>query len=434
MISARSLTLILACAIAVPAAQTRAADGAAGLKKLFNLGGKNTPPAVDAARQQFDVLRSIDPKDSRINYAYGVVLVNQHQYADAIPHLSRYLESQPEDFGAVRVKIWAQLQLKQYAEVLDTGTAIGRRFPKPSAAQPQAEWVEVAEFLGTVFGYLEVVRPAAVDAKKAAARKHELVSRLGDTYLPAFDRGREAVVARLAELENERDAKHRQAVSAIEAGKEQANELLKENREKAAAESDAAQTSREQLKDAQRELSLIRGQLTSLNRDRTRLSAQIVTAQAQLANLQPPPTTTNKSVVNNRPGPPRPGDVLNRTFTSTTSRIEFDRYVQAAALANALAQLSKQAFDVDRRILELLTRAAELGDTSAKEALARAESEAQAAKAAKKAKQLERKLASTKAPPAPRGGPPVGRMAMFSTYVPFPYEEETRRVLGWFER
>jgi hypothetical protein len=46
---------------------------------------------------------------------------------------------------------------------------------------------------------------------------------------------------------------------------------------------------------------------------------------------------------------------------------------------------------------------------------------------------LQRKIDSIRTPPAPRAGPPTGRMAMFSTYVPFPYEEEKERVLNWFK-
>src|SRR5580700_4407043 len=88
-------TTAVAALFAVFVAQSTlfGADLAKDTAKLFEFGTKNTPTAVAAAKSQFEQLKRIDPMDRRIDYAYGVALVNQHRYREALPLLSRYLDS-----------------------------------------------------------------------------------------------------------------------------------------------------------------------------------------------------------------------------------------------------------------------------------------------------------------------------------------------------
>ena len=138
-----------------------------------------------------------------------------------------------------------------------------------------------ARFLGTAFGYLELVRPAAIDSQLKTARKNEILTRLGERYSKSFDEGRNAVAERLAELQGQREAEQEKSVAAIEKKKDQIKDELQKDRQKISDREEKAQTSSEQLRDATRELSVVQQQLGSLNGDRTRLGIQIVSVQAR---------------------------------------------------------------------------------------------------------------------------------------------------------
>ncbi len=377
-----------------------------------------------AAKAQYEQLKRVDPKDRRIDYAYALVLVNQHKYHDAIPLLSRYLESGKGELNAYSIKMWAQIQDRRYADVLDQASALSQRFPKDAGAAPRADYLDAARFLGTVFGYLELARPAAIDSQLKTARKNEILTRLGERYSKSFDEGRNAVAERLAELQGQREAEQEKSVAAIEKKKDQIKDELQKDRQKISDREEKAQTSSEQLRDATRELSVVQQQLGSLNGDRTRLGIQIITLQAQLTQILGP---LNFVVTPNSNGGLTANGVTPANPTIAT-------YAQARAASLALAALNKQAFDMDRKILALKSRAAELSGTGEQQAATIEKSEQDVEQAEKHAKAIERRLHRETPRPTSRAGVLTGKMTLLSTYAPFPYEQEKKRVLTWFAK
>ena len=133
----------------------------------------------------------------------------------------------------------------------------------------------------------------------------------------------------------------------------------------------------------------------------------------------------------------RPDDALRlggpvRRVDTYVNTADIGRWAQARTLAISLGRLNKQAFDMDRQILGLKIRAAKLMGDGTKAAELLEESATLSAKAEKRAAALERQLNRIKTPAAarsstPRSAAPTGRMAQFSTYVPFPYEQERER-------
>ncbi len=432
----RQRVLLMAYLIAAAPLCARGADILPGMAKLFDLGMKNTPPAVKAARQTAVRLKRANMKDMRVDYAFGVVLANQRRYDDAIRLLERYLKTQPRDFAAHQVKIWAEMQNKRYADVLKSAAAISKQLPVVPGAALHDDDVEAAQFLGMIFGYLELVRPGDVSDKTLSAHKNAVLARLGETYLSAFDEGRAVVAAKLAELEADRDARLQRAEQAASQRKEQNEAALNDNLEKVSNQREAIQTSTEQLRDAQREFSVIQRQLASLADDRRRITAQMVILQAQLAQVLPPATNTNlgQPITSNRNstaiarGVIRAEDLTN----DPNATLSIEQFARATALSLALAGLNKQAFDVDRRIFELRTRGGELAGHGRQQAQTLRQSQEIAAKAAKRADRIEKQLARDEAAVARSSAAPSGRILRFSTYFPLPYEREKERVLGWF--
>jgi hypothetical protein len=418
------LCVLVLVGSAAACAAGSAADARRELAAMFGAGLKNTPPAIAEARQHAARLRDAHPGDARIYYAYGLVLANQRRYGDALTLISRYLQAQPDDAGALGVKLWVELQDKRFDAALETAAALAEHLPPPRNAQEQAAGSQIAKLLGSVFGYLELTRPGSVGEQQLGQQKNALVARLGETYLSAFDEGRQRVGAELSGMEAQRDARLKRAQEIVDARKQQTETALSQSRERVEAQRATIQSSAEQLQDAQRELAVIQNQLATLANDRTQLAAQIATVQASLQALD---STTYSSKTTTE------GTGRNLYETRRTDvKISYENYVQAAALAVTLAGLNQQAFDLDRQILDLQTRAAQLGGKGQREAQTLAQSQAIATDAAKRAGRLEKQLARVESSVRPRPAAPSGRMTVFSTYVPLPYQQESERVLGWF--
>src|SRR5690348_1806880 len=86
--------------LAWPLHMSCAAGSARDVEKMFVSGAKSTPPAVTAAKSQYEVLKRARPNDARVEYAYGLVLVAQHRYREALPKLDQYIENNPGDLTA----------------------------------------------------------------------------------------------------------------------------------------------------------------------------------------------------------------------------------------------------------------------------------------------------------------------------------------------
>ncbi len=408
------LALPIVTALLAPLAYpsvVRGSELGTGISRLFDLGTKNTPPALAATKSQYEQLKRGNPKDRRIDYAYGVVLLNQHKYRDALPLLSRYLETGGADLNAYRAKIWAQLQDRKYADALDEMVALGKRLHRDPNAQIETSCAETARFIGAVFAYLELARPGTVETASASKRRTAVLAQLSDRYSPAFDEGRNQVAARLGELQRTQKAAKEKLAAVIEDRQQLEKTALAEDRGKIAVQQEAMQSNAEQLREAERELIVINNQLASLRGDRTRVGAQIVTIQTQLLEMQQQAITANRPVA------------------------DIGLQAQARGLSLSMAGLNKQAFDMDRRILALQNRAAALMGKGQQEAQTLAQRDAVVQKAAKHAKAVEKKLAREEAAP-PKASTAVltSQMTSLSTYLPFPYEQEKKRVLGWFEK
>jgi hypothetical protein len=412
-------------AVAVRPTMLPAADLSGGVSRLFELGAKNTPPAVQAARAQYEDLKRISPRDPRLDYAYGVVLLNQHRYADALPLVDKYLAENGEDRQAARVRLWALLQDRRYADALDQALALAERFPNRPPAKGDEQHSETARFLGKVFGYLESARPSGLDSQVKSDCTNQLLARLGDAYLPAFDEGRQQVADRFAKFHHERQADDERRAVAAQKRLAEVAVTLEENEANADAGRQIVDASGEQLQDARRALTVIRHELSGLMQDRVRLGAQIVALQVQIAQIQEP---TSSTIVDPSARDPSRGQLI----VTTGPRIRADDLWRLQSLAVTLGVLNRQALEMDKRILSLRAEAAKALDKGRQEAQTLAETQNAVRQAELRAANLEkqaRRLETQR--PAPRGVL-TAEMRRLTTYLPFPYDEETQRVLAWF--
>jgi hypothetical protein len=419
------LTIVLASSLP-------ARDLAPRVGSLFELGRKNTPSAVTAAKSYYEQLKREYPSDRRIDYAYGIVLLNQRQYRESLGLLTYLQGAGQPNVSVSRAKVWALVQDRKVADALEELVALSKRVARSGDRDPDRSSVEeTARFIGAMFGYLELVRSGAVDSELRTNQRCIVLENLSDRYTPLFDAGRAAVAERLATLKSDHKLFQERKTASDKERQELDEVALDGDHGEIATTEEAMQSHLESVRDAQREWNVIKTQFDSLRTDRTRLSAQIVTVQAQIDALQPP----SRIVVNVSPN--GSATAVNTSAIGPRGRdrlLTNPQYNQIFALSVSLGRLNKQAFDMDRRLLSLQQRSAELSERSLRDADELDRHDAAVQKTAKRAKALEKKINRESAAPKPSTPVLTSQMSALSTYLPFPYEQERKRVLVWFEK
>lgn len=391
-----------------------------GVSSLFQLGEKNTPTQLAAARRQYEALERDFSTSAGLDYSYALVLINQHRYADALPLVERYLARYPNDEDAIRVKLWVRLQTRRYGSALDDAVDLSRRIAEHQAATVERQTIP-AQFLGTVLGYLELVRPEAVDESVRKNAKSEILEALSAQYLDAFDQGRQSVADRLTALKDDQLAKQQRTAQRLAVRREALSTAQEDDRQTIAFNQDKMESSTAELHDTQRKLKVLRHQLATLAQDRAQVTAQIIAVQTQLTQLSA--EWTNDETQRD----------AARRFGVIPESMDLTEYAQFVTLSTTLFSLNRQALRLDQRIAAMQSEANQLGATFNRAAQATAESQAAIKKAGRRAKVLQgqaRRLDKQK--PKSRGL--TAEMKRLSTYLPFPFEEEKRRVLGWFTK
>jgi hypothetical protein len=425
-VTALALLASLLGARALPAAPT-----VEELAKLFAAGEKNTTPSVEAARQIARALKRANRDDLRIDYSFGLVLANQRRYAEAQPLLTRYVAAHSNDWTAHTVKVWNEMQAGQMPAALESMTGLATLLGQSAADDPNVEQLAAAQFMGSCLAFLDRTPQKHLDDQAIAGQVAQIRSVLGKRYQPAFDKGWQSVTAQAEAMlaaQNERiDREQEKAVQK----ERQINDGLKDTAEQIAVQREKGQSSLDAARNSERELQNIRQQFASLSQDRALVGAQIVTIQAQITTIQSNPivisrgasATSSVSIDNG----------TTRAANSLSGGVGIESIAQLQTLSVALANLNRQAFDMDRLLMGLQARGAELAGISQVEFKKLSESQAAAEKAAKRAQSLSKQLDRPESTTAKHAST-TARLARFATFAPLPYEQETNRVLGWFEK
>ncbi len=441
MRSEKQFTLAIAIALLLTVAFGRllpARELAPQVASLFQLGTKNTPSAVAAAKSHYERMKRDNPRDRRIDYAFAIVLVNQHQYLESVELLTGLQQRSKPDVAASRAKVWAQIQGRRITDALQEMAALSQSLKGTGDNDSVSKSNdETARFIGAMFGFLELVRPGTVDNELRSKYRSMVLENLGDRYTPLFDAGHADVAERLDGLQSDRKLAQERKAASHTARLDRDKATLDDALGEIADKEEAMQWHQESMRDAQREWNVVKTQLDSLRADRTRLTAQIVTVQAQISELTRNRTTVLPTTVIDQRRPGTPELDFSTTTTTATNRIfgpTTPEFARVAALAVSLGRLNKQAFDMDRRLLSLQQRSAELSDRGLRDADALDQHDAAAQRTAKRAKALEKKINRESAAPKASTQVPTSQMTALSTYLPFPYEQERKRVLAWFEK
>jgi chromosome segregation ATPase len=369
------------------------------------LAGPNGTGALATVQKQYAQLRKTLPNDPRADYAYALALVGLNRAGDALPLLERYVAQQPDDLAAARTRIWTELQLRRNAAALEHCVGLAERLA--ASKQPAAALDDTARFLGTAIGYLDL--QVGGDEKTRQAGKNRILAQVGKRQLEAFDEGRNVVLQRVAELQTDQQVRDDRELAKRTAKQSQTTTALDQSRQHMAKSDEIVQSGAESVRDAERQISVIRAQLASLQTDRTVLTNQIFVAQARLTDLQSRGQTQGGQ-----------------------ARFSLDTSALLTNAAVTLAALNRQAFDMDSRMLALQTRAGELAQQGNQGSQSIAGGEESLRKAEKKANALEKQLLQLEREKAKRAAKLTPQMRMLKNYLPNPFAAERDRVAGWF--
>ena len=178
----------------------------AQVAQLLELGSKSTPQAIEAAKARYEALHEKTSGDARVEYAYGLVLVQQHRYADANRQLAAIVKAHPTDVHAWRLKIWAQMLQKSYDGALGDMQRLAKHYPQDGAAVAAVddEFLQDTAFLiGQMCGYLEGPRAEVVKKLELKRANERIQDAIGPTYWGSFVEGRTDVAQRFAQAQRE---------------------------------------------------------------------------------------------------------------------------------------------------------------------------------------------------------------------------------------
>lgn len=402
----RTLGLLIALLV-LPALAAAAEPVRDAVDQMFVAAKRTDAAALATVQKQYAHLRKTLPNDSRADYAYALALVGLNRAGDALPLLERYVARQPDDLAAARTRIWAELQLRRNAAALEHSLALAERLA--ASKLPAAALDDTAKFLGTAVGYLEL--QVGGDEKARQAAKNRILALVGKRHLESFDEGRKVVLDRVAELQAEQQAREQRELAKREAKESQTSLALDQSRQHMAKSDELVQSGAENVRDAERQFEVLRGQLASLQNDRILLTNQIMFTQTRLMELQ--------AQVSAQPGQQPRGIPINTSALMTNATV-------------TLAALNKQAFDMDRRILDLRARVGEVAQQGTQGSQTVASGEASLRKAEKKANALEKQLLQIEREKAKQASKLTPQMRMLKNYLPNPFAEERGRVTGWF--
>jgi hypothetical protein len=372
--------------LATVATVVHAADPSVEVKELLDQGRKSTPSAVTAAQEKYDHLRARHADDGRLDYAFGIVLANQHKFREASEAFSRYLGTRKPQLNA---------------KALDEAGSLAQRFPKTPPPKGDDEYRDAAQFLGSFFRYLELVRPDALDAKLLSQAKEEVTTAIGQRYFSAFQEGANAVARRHKELEGQIKSQRDELTARITQRKEKDNAIAINAQAAVEASQDRAHAHVEQIQNLRQQFGELQTQLAPYVRQRQTLNSAILLKKNQIKELE---AMTNRN------------QNLEQTLRKEIQVIEGE--------IHALDSAYRKPWD---DALHLQAAIAGHANAATYDSIAAEKNSNRGLHAERRADQAEHSL-------RPHTTSADSKLQMFSSYVPFPYELERKRVLSWYAR
>jgi hypothetical protein len=406
-------------------------DAFVQVSALFEAGWKPSSKGLATSQALYQELRRNDQVDPRVSFAYALVQMRNLKYDEAKKLLDLVLAARPGDTAARRAKIWVLMITQNYSAALvesdklagslaaERHTPTQQKTEQP-AAPPDASETSPAEFLGRVMGFIDGPAARAVPEHVRAEYGKRIVAPLSSVDKVLFNAAHTSVQRRFAELSLDRE--QTQADAKVDQAKRQGRiqKELEQDRAAAASEKSGLQERSEKLAaDSKRELAQLDAQARPLITRQTRLEAQGAAITREMAGLQV--------------------EIERLLVLADISEDVAEAFELRAAARRLNVALGR--YDIDLRAIN-----GELATLAGQRVQLAAQRQATVARSRAETDQIERRLGDLRTAdrrisneekkanqPVAGNTPAVVAMAAkaraFTTYEPFPFEEERARLL-----
>jgi hypothetical protein len=435
--SLKPLILFAALAAASFTESSSAQDDAfVHVSALFQAGWKPSSKGLEASQALYRELRGDEQVDPRVSYAFALVQMRNLKYDEARRLLDEVLAARPGDMAARRSKIWvltitqsysaALVEMEKLAQNLAAESReVDNQGAQPPTPAPDGTETSSAEFLGRVMGFIDGPAARAVAEHIRGDYRKRLVAPLSTADRQSFEQAYSTVQKRFAELSLDREQTKADAKADQQKRQERVQKELERDRTAVAQQKSSLQERSEKLADnIKQEVADLNGQARPLVTRQTRLEAQGAAITREMAGLEV-----------------EIARLLELAELSEDGAEAFELRAAARRLSVALGR-----YDIDLRAIN-----AELAALAAQRVQLAARMQAAIERNRAETDQVERRLTDLrtadrrisneeKKANQPFGGNTAAVVAMaakaraFTTYEPFPFEEERARLLQSLEK
>jgi hypothetical protein len=400
-----------------------AAVAQAPAARLLELGDRYSPTALAKARAYHDSLRAKPGDDADVEYALALVLIRQHCTGEAVEVLDAILAHQPDALYLWRAKIWAEMAAHKerdaLADVRSVAAILARQSPNDLSAADAEEWRATAEFLGRVFGFLEVPRANSRPADEVRSAKQAVLAGLGDERTE-FDESEELVAEKFSKA---REAFEQQRAKRLAASKARQDEIGQQKKLIDETETGVDFDTEKVKVNTATEVERLNKAAETLQKyllvSQNRLNA---VRKAILSNMGPIFQQAAASELTAMGVTPSPILLLRQSTATNEQRIGMMRL---GAEQNILTQQIQQLTEQLQSTITQRNALLDMGEKTSTDLKVQAASLKRDERRLERAEQAEAKKISTE-----RHKTLLTKQTSFATFEPFAFETEKQRVVG----
>jgi len=241
--------------------------------------------AADGFHRQAKGVAAGDP---RVDFALALVQLRYLRFTEAEKTLTRLSTAAPNYRPATQAKIHLSILMKKHSQALTELDAYSRRVAATPDATPDAEARrEGAEFIGSIFGYLEGPAAKSISQASVADVRGKVLERFDTAQREAFAAAFGGVTERFSQLS---DDTQRTKAEGLAAQKEQKEiDLKRLQAEQAALAGDKADNQRQAKQafdEAQTKAGELDQQIAPLDAAFARVAARAQQVRAEIAQIE----------------------------------------------------------------------------------------------------------------------------------------------------
>ena len=392
--------------------------------RMFEIGWSDSFEARARVDIEYDKSFKTAPTDPRVEFAYALIKMRQRQYIPASEAVNRVITLDEANLDAWQTRIWLAAILKKYEVVLNDTDRLTQLLADKERKFAVEERLAASRYAGRLFAYLEGPASGSINAALVVRQKATILNRLPANETQAFREAFDGVTAKFRELTADQENADEQGRAAAAREREAKLLDLADERERTDDRRDdlAERRDRIQCERQQQRSAIAKSDRDLINRI-AQLERQAIVVERELSGIQQEITRLN--VFLDREQDPVVRDQILRDIARLSNLArQYERDLiliqrQAAGVNAQRVDLNRQRFAADRSAnSELVEIDDDLGNLTKRD----------------RKVEIEEKRVRRSRPSSSRRARAIAAQATaFTTYEPYPLEQQKRRVLALFK-